>query len=235
MSLNFAASLSKVSIINVPGLNGSGPEHWQSHWDFGLPNCQRVQMGDWALPIRSKWIERLDRDLRRTDNPILIVAHSLGCLAVAWWAKERWSFFHQDRVLGALLVAPPDVERADAPDSISTFSPAPREPLPFRSLLVASRNDPFASFATSQRIAEMWNSELVDLGDAGHINADSGFGPWPEGLRLLASLNPPGRHQSEACLFPAAEADRSRRVSASRTRDPHDESFLARGHQSSSS
>jgi hypothetical protein len=109
---------------------------------------------------------------------------------VAWWAKERWSLGNQERVIGALLVAPPDVERDDTPERIKSFAPLPREPLPFPSLLVASRDDPYATFETSSRIAAMWGSQLIDAGVLGHINAASGIGEWSEGLRLLASLVP---------------------------------------------
>ena len=180
--------LAQTNVLTVPGLDGSGPEHWQSLWERRLPRCERVQMGDWAFPVRSKWVELLDREIRAAVGPVLIAAHSLGCLAVAWWAKERWSLGNQDSVLGALLVAPPDVERSDAPDRIKGFAPAPREPLPFPTLLVASRNDPFARFATAERIGQMWGSSFVDAGPLGHINAESGVGVWHDGLQLLATL-----------------------------------------------
>ena len=182
--------LRKTSVLTVPGLDGSGPEHWQSLWERRLNRCERVQMGDWAYPQRSKWVRRLDQEIRSSPAPVLIAAHSLGCLAVAWWAKECWSLGNQDRVIGALLVAPPDVERPDARERMGSFSPAPREPLPFPSLLVASRNDSFASFDTCARIAAMWGSPLIDAGAIGHINADSGIGEWSEGIRLLTSLVP---------------------------------------------
>jgi predicted alpha/beta hydrolase family esterase len=182
--------LRKTHVLTVPGLDGSGPEHWQSLWERRLDRCERVQMGDWAYPDRSKWIRRLDREIRSSPAPVLIAAHSLGCLTVAWWAKEHWSLSNQERVIGALLVAPPDVERGKARERMASFSPIPREPLPFPSLLVASRNDPHASFETSDRIAAMWGSSLVDAGAAGHINAESAIGEWTEGVRLLASLIP---------------------------------------------
>lgn len=189
MQLNFSPdALSDFTILTVPGLDGSGPHHWQSRWDFWLWNCRRVQMGDWANPVRAQWIERLDQAVRAATRPVLLAAHSLGCLAVAWWAKERWSLAFQDVVAGALLVAPPDVEHSDATERIRSFAPTPREPLPFNSLLVASRDDPYASFETSARIAAMWNSGLVDVGRAGHINADSDLQEWAEGLALLTKL-----------------------------------------------
>jgi predicted alpha/beta hydrolase family esterase len=68
------------------------------------------------------------------------------------------------------------------------FSPAPRQPLPFPTILVASRNDPYASFDTASGLAEAWGSQLVDVGRAGHINAESGLGIWEQGVALLETL-----------------------------------------------
>lgn len=182
--------LRETNVLIVPGLDGSGPEHWQTLWERRLAQCHRVQMGDWAYPERSKWIRRLDQDIRTATAPVLIAAHSLGALTVAWWAKERWSLGNQERVVGALLVAPPDVERGKVRERMDSFGPLPRDTLPFPTLLVASRNDPYASFETSRRIAAMWGSTFVDGGSLGHINAESGINEWAEGVRLLASLIP---------------------------------------------
>ena len=180
--------LRKTLVLTVPGLDGSGPEHWQTLWERKLDRCQRVQMGDWAFPERTKWVRRLDQEIRNAPAPVLIAAHSLGCLAVAWWAKERWSLGSQERVIGALLVAPPDVERGPGRVRMASFAPIPREALPFPSLLVASRNDSFASLHTAARIAAMWGSTVIEVGRLGHINAESGIGEWSEGLQLMASL-----------------------------------------------
>lgn len=200
--------LRKTHVLTVPGLDGSGPEHWQTLWER---RCQRVQMGDWAFPERSKWIRRLDQEIRNSPAPVLIAAHSLGCLAVAWWGKERWSLGNQERVIGALLVAPADVERGRARDRMPSFSPIPREPLPFPSLLVASRNDPFASFETSRRIAAMWGSSFVDAGAVGHINVLSGVGEWLDGVRLLASLVPQETSEEPLWDWPTPERDETQR------------------------
>lgn len=141
----------------------------------------------------------LDREIRTSNSPVLLAAHSLGCLAVAWWAKERWSLGNQERVIGALLVAPPDVERGAMRERMESFAPIPRESLPFPSLLVASRNDPCARFETSSRIAAMWGSQLIDAGAIGYINTDSGVGAWSAGARLLASLVP--KQEPDALLW----------------------------------
>jgi hypothetical protein len=60
--------------------------------------------------------------------------------------------------------------------------------LPFPSIVVASMSDPFVTVARATALAHAWGSRLVTLEGAAHINADAGFGPWPDGRRLLAEL-----------------------------------------------
>ena len=55
-------------------------------------------------------------------------------------------------------------------------------------MLVASTNDPWMNFASAAYWAERWGSRLHCLGAAGHINVDSGFGPWPDGLAMLRAM-----------------------------------------------
>lgn len=170
-------------ILVVPGWTGSGPEHWQTRWERDRPGLTRVEMGDWDRPDRAAWVARLDAAVAEGPAPVL-VAHSLGCLAVAHWATGEPSA----PASAALLVAPPDVEREDAPAEIAGFAPIPLRPLPFPSVLVASRTDPWTEFGRAWVIAEAWGSSLVDAGDAGHLNTDAGYGPWPEGEALLDGL-----------------------------------------------
>lgn len=184
------------TVLTVPGLNGSGPGHWQSAWEAdGL--ATRVELGEWSAPNRNLWVNRLNLAIHRAGQPVVLVAHSLGCLAVAWWAhyeRPKWC----DPVVGALLVAPPEVDLAAADSRLYAFAPTPLGPLPFPSLLVASRDDPYADAARLQRIAQFWGSEFHDAGEAGHINADSGLGGWEEGRQLLARLTRQGFRQREA-------------------------------------
>jgi hypothetical protein len=115
----------------------------------------------------------------------VLVAHSLGCIQVAAWAAHSRN---TGRVRAALLVAPPDVERDDLRQQLPGWAPVVRQPLPFRSLLVASTDDPFGSFEHAAVLARQWHSALQDLGPKGHINADSGLGDWPEGHAWLQTL-----------------------------------------------
>lgn len=170
----------------IPGWQNSGPNHWQSLWQRGRPEYVRVQQRDWESPIRAEWAAALEAAVASAALPVTLVAHSLGCALVAHWAALATPA--RAKVTGALLVAPPDVERADMPPNILSFRPMPGQRLPFRSILVASGDDPYMALATARELAERWGCQFVALSGAGHINTDAGFGPWPAGKALLASL-----------------------------------------------
>jgi uncharacterized protein len=172
------------SILIIPGLGGSGPRHWQTHLEHSLPDTLRVHQDDWDRPDRDAWTGRLAAAIEALPGAVL-VAHSLGCILVAHVAAR-----HPDLpVAAALLVAPADVEREDCtPDHLREFAPIPRAPLPFRSIVVGSMNDPYMMLARAHALATDWGAGFVNAGLLGHINVDSGFGPWPEGKRLLRHL-----------------------------------------------
>lgn len=179
-------------ILTVPGIDNSGPTHWQSVWERELDDCTRADLGAWDRPSRNLWVNKLNHAVGGAGRPVILVAHSLGCHAVAWWAAmERPRFANP--VIGALLVAPPELEVASIDPRLSTFGPAPRAPLPFPSILVASRNDPYIQFHRARRLAQFWGSRLADAGAVGHINAQSDLGAWSFGQFLLRRLSGPGR------------------------------------------
>ena len=60
--------------------------------------------------------------------------------------------------------------------------------LPFPSVLVGSRNDPYCGWERARGFAADWGAVFVDLGHAGHINAESGLGDWPQGHAFLIDL-----------------------------------------------
>lgn len=169
--------------IIVPGWKDSGPSHWQTHWAHCLPHAQRVQQPDWETPDPATWHATVAGYVDRAACPVLLIAHSLGCLA-----SVSLPFPLRAKVAGALLVAPPDVERMTAPDSIRVFGAVPLHSLPFQSVVVASDNDPYCRLERAQQFASAWGSRLEVLSGAGHINADSGLGDWPQGLKLLTAL-----------------------------------------------
>ena len=176
--------MAQATVLLLPGWQGSGPQHWQMRW-AALHGHTVVEQDDWLRPRRGDWLARLDEVV--VDTPgcgadIVLAAHSLGCIQVAAWAAvSRYTA----RIRGALLVAPGDVERADLREQIPGWAPIVRQRLPFAATLVGSRNDPYCDLARARALAQDWGAHWVDLGDAGHINADSGLGDWPEGLALF--------------------------------------------------
>ena len=172
--------MTSTSIIIVPGWRDSGPGHWQTLWAERLPQARRVVQDDWHTPTRSAWVARLEETVLEQPGPVVIVAHSLGCITTAHMKPEAAA-----RVRGALLVAPADPERRAV---LSDFAPVPYAALPYRSILVASSNDPYCPIRLAGAYARAWGSEFVRLQNAGHINVDSGYGEWPLGRALLQSL-----------------------------------------------
>jgi len=171
-------------ILQLPGWLNSGPAHWQSRWET-LYADERVDQADWQWPRRGDWMARLDEVLLADDRPALLVAHSLGCHLVAAWAAHSQ---HGARVQGALLVAPPDLERADLPDPVLRWRPPVMQPLPFPATLLYSDDDPFASADRARAMAAAWGAAAHSVGALGHINGDSGLGDWPAGRERLRSL-----------------------------------------------
>lgn len=182
-----AISAPEPLVLLVPGLNNSGPDHWQSLWERSRPDCQRVELGMWHRPHRNTWVNQLNLAIRQADRPVVLVAHSLGCLAVAWWAALEQPKL-DDPVVGALLVAPPDVDFFPMDDRLLSFSPTPSAPLPFPSILAASHDDPYMGIRAARRLARLWGSNFADAGKIGHINAQSGIGDWEFGQFLLEML-----------------------------------------------
>lgn len=174
-------------VLVVPGLDDSGPGHWQTLWCDRRRDCARVELGQWDNPHRNTWVNKLNLAIHRAGRPVVLAAHSLGCLTVAWWAEYEQPG-PDSMVLGALLVAPPDVDRPGIDPRLARFAASPRSRLPFSSALVASRTDPFCTPAEARRMARDWGSRFIDAGDAGHINVASGHGEWRAGERLLGGL-----------------------------------------------
>jgi hypothetical protein len=175
-------------ILLVPGFGNSGPEHWQSHWERALPSARRIELGDWDCPARESWIARIEAAVRSCLEPPVLVAHSLGVTAVAWWAG-----LHDAPVHSALLVAPPDITRPELPFEVRAFGASPPVRLGFTAVVAASSSDPYCDLGCARALAEGWGARLVELGDVGHVNTASGHGPWPRGERLLEELLGPLR------------------------------------------
>lgn len=175
------------TLVIVPGLGDSGPDHWQTRWtqQFG---AARVWQDDPETPTPGAWAARLQQVIEATPSDLVLVGHSCGVLTIVHWARL---YGGNERVKGALLVSPTDAEQSDmatlAP-AVLRLAPVPLDPLPFPALVVVSENDPYVSFERAQTFAEAWGAEFITAGEAGHINVASGHGEWPEGEVLLSEV-----------------------------------------------
>lgn len=181
-----------LSVVIVPGLGNSGPQHWQTLLQAELPNASRVEQMFWNLPIRWQWVHSLEQHMKKLPGPVVLVGHSAGALTIVEWALRGGS---SQNVIGALLVAPPDVEDIElelAPlwlRKLLGWAPISRNRLPFPSVLVTSSNDPMSTETRLHALAGYWGSKIQSLGEAGHINADSGYGDWPGAKEIVCAFN----------------------------------------------
>ena len=165
-------------LLVVPGLRSSGPTHWQSWLQAQHRDARRVEQDDWTAPELDRWAARVAETLVGDDGPWIAVAHSFGCLALARHLQLR----PDSPVRAALLVAPAEPDRFDVAERL------PPGPLGRPSTVVASDNDPWMSAASSRRWAGRWGSTWLTLGEAGHINVESGFGPLPLARRWVVAM-----------------------------------------------
>lgn len=173
---------SELDILIIPGLGDSGPDHWQTRWEAKLPTARRVAQDDWTAPSRAQWEQRIVEAAETATRPAVLVAHSLGA-----WAAVHAAPRIAPWVKGAFLVAPPSAQSPEVGGIDPAFFAAVAR-LPFPAVLVASQDDPYGPFEHAKTLAEALGAELADAGVAGHINADSGHGPWPEGLMRFAAF-----------------------------------------------
>ncbi|MCI0468219.1 MAG: alpha/beta fold hydrolase [Beijerinckiaceae bacterium] len=180
---------SDADILIIPGFKGSEPEHWQSRWEAKLPTARRVIQDDWERPGLAAWRGRILEEVARARRPVILVAHSLGVLAAAHAAPIWGRGGDGGKVKGGFLVAPPSAAGLSEVDNLDpAFFALGEDPLPFPAVIIASRNDPYSSYADSESLAGKLGAELADAGFSGHINAESGHGPWPEGLLRFAAF-----------------------------------------------
>jgi predicted alpha/beta hydrolase family esterase len=168
--------------VIVPGINGSGPDHWQSRWqDAWGPVASRIGPSSWDEPDLADWCQALDMAVQlHQPADVVLVAHSLGCLAAGSWLRQA-----RPRIRGAFLVAPPDAAGPNFPAAAPSFTTIKPAPLTVPGLVVSSDDDPYCTPQAAQRLAAGWGAGLVSIGPAGHVNAASGLGAWETGRALL--------------------------------------------------
>jgi hypothetical protein len=177
------------TILIIPGLGNSGPDHWQSRWQAKLSSARRVVQADWDKPKAADWTARIVDSVTVAEKPVILVAHSLGVIAAVRAAQILAAKNLGGKIAGGFLVAPPaDRVMAEHTAIDPAFMPVPTAPLSFPSTLIASRDDPFSTYHEAEDMAYAWGAAIGDAGFSGHINVASGHGPWPEGLIRFAGF-----------------------------------------------
>lgn len=178
---------SDVEIIIVPGLSGGTPDHWYSRWEQKLTTARRVLQDDWHAPRLEPWSDRLIETVAAARQPVVLVGHSLGVITIGHAAPRLVGL--PQPIVGAFLVAPPSAPVLRTIEAVDpAFADIPHTPLPFPAVLIASRDDSYSSYEEAETLAAAWGAELVDAGASGHINDESGHGPWPDGLLRFAGF-----------------------------------------------
>jgi serine hydrolase len=183
-------SAREATVLIVPGLRDHVSQHWQTLLALRLPRVRTVvPMGRSNLDCRER-VVAIEETAASIDGPIIVVAHSGGVIATLHWARQT-----QRQLRGALLATPADFD-LPMPEGYPSMGaldaagwlPVPRDALPFRSIVAASRNDPLARYERVAEFAWSWGSKLVDLGEVGHLNPASGYGDWPQADSLIREL-----------------------------------------------
>lgn len=185
------SAMTEPTVLIVPGLRDRVADHWQTLLARRLPRVHAVPpMGREDLNCAAR-VEAIERAVAEIGGPVIIVAHSGGVIMVAHWAQR-----YRRAIAGALLATPPDFERPmplgyPTIDALAAggWLPVPREPLPFPSILAASRDDPLGRFERAEELAHAWGSRFEDLGYVGHLNPGSGFGEWPQADEFINQLS----------------------------------------------
>ena len=163
-------------VLLLHGWGGSDYPHWQS-WlaseiakEYGVVNF--LEFSDFDFPKLETWKIELKMALKNFQ-PDIVICHSL---ANTLWFHTVSEIENVDKLY---LVAPPsftcDIEE------LQEFFPLemPKQTSAKEAILVASTNDPYMTLDEAKQVENSLNIPMKVLENAGHINADSGFGEWP--------------------------------------------------------
>ncbi|WP_169708604.1 RBBP9/YdeN family alpha/beta hydrolase [Trinickia terrae] len=166
-------------LVTVPGLHGSEGAHWQTWLERQFARSLRVEQADWDAPHLATWSQAVRDLLAREKGPVVLAAHSFGCLAAAHAFAQGT---HAANVAGVLFVAPA------SPKKFAFAGQFEARRLGVPSIVIGSETDPWMPLADARELARRLGSAFVNLGDAGHINVAAGFGPWPRAKYFIDTL-----------------------------------------------
>ena len=187
--------LTQATVLIVPGLRDYVAEHWQTHLEARLEKVRSVPPLQIDKLNCAKRVDAIQAELDQITGPVILVAHSAGVLMTVHWAA-KYQPQDQCQIKGALLVTPPDLHQSwpdnyPSPDVLRQegWDPIPTEKLPFPTIVIGSTNDHLATLDAVTEMADVWGAEFINLGEVGHLNPVSGYGPWPQAEAFIRQLD----------------------------------------------
>lgn len=189
-----------LKIVFIPGLGGSGENHWQSIWVKKMSNTLMVDFENMDAPVLEEWLKTFNEVMSKVSEPTVLVAHSLGCSLVAHWIKRNrdenvveWVQGNEKenevKIAAVMMVACADVDSEEhTPDIVRSFAPLPLNKMPYPSVLVISENDPYVEKERASYFAAKWSSKPIFIGNKDHISSGPLVGEWEEGQEILSDL-----------------------------------------------
>lgn len=165
-------------VLLLHGWGGSDYPHWQS-WLAGelAKNYGTVSfplLDQPHFPSKNRWMRQV-KALLADFRPDTVICHSL---ATTLW----FHLCHEGEIAPVetlFLVAPPRLTCEI--ETIKSFFPVTPPGALFADSvqLVTSTTDPYMTPEEAQALQAALGVPMRVLEDAGHINADSGYGEWP--------------------------------------------------------
>jgi len=172
--------------VILPGWQGSGPGHWQVLLAEALRadggQVHEPPLPDLDTPSLPGWLAALRTTLASLpEGGFDVVSHSLGAVLWLYHAVDSSGTPAPARVA---LVAPPSPDPSIAPAEFRSFLPPPLEVDAVRqtaggTVLVAADDDPYCPEGAANAYGRPLKLPVTVIPGGGHLNVDSGHGPWP--------------------------------------------------------
>ncbi|MFM2479915.1 RBBP9/YdeN family alpha/beta hydrolase [Celerinatantimonas sp. YJH-8] len=171
-------------LLFLAGIGNSGSEHWQRQWYLESEQATWVEHSNWEQPVMEQWLDDFEHALVSIHEPVVVIAHSLGCVLFTEWLRCH----DLGQVSGAMLVAMPNVLGPEFPEQAVHFSNLGTYCDCCPAVIVASEDDPYASIEHAYNQGRALNAAVHNIGAVGHINGQSNLGYWLEGQMILRDL-----------------------------------------------
>ena len=151
------------------GTSSPDEDHWISRWQRSIASAS------WLETSQGSPADALVTQCAALNRPVVIVTHGHGIQVLL----AATSDLAKTPIAGAFIVAPSGQEERLANAASAS------QPLPYPSVIVAPDDHPVLPSEAAERLAQNLGGHYVAAGAAGRLDAQSGHGPWPDGLMRL--------------------------------------------------